>query len=350
MSQDDVIEIIEPQPWDEFVAQHPQGHLLQSYAWGQFRGAFGWKSVRLGLARDGNLRAGAQVLFRSSPLGAIAYIPKGPMAPLDDEKGLAPLISEIEALCRRHRAFFLKVEPNASQGKALPELGFRTSLQCYQPKATLVVDLTPSLDDIAAQQKPKTRYNIGLAARRGVTVRQGGPADLPALYPIMADTARRDGFIIRAPQYYQLALEVMGDRLRLFLAEYQGQLLAGIFVSCFGPEAIYLYGASSNQQRSLMPNHLLQWEAMKWAKEQGCARYDLWGIPEAATLDEGEEAAPGDDPGKNLWGVYRFKAGFGARPVRFAGSFDYVFSPGRYFLWQRLLPLYLRWRGGGVAD
>lgn len=350
MPDGNIIEAADPESWDQFVAHHPQGHLLQSYRWGQFRSALGWKAIRLGLTRGETIQAGAQVLFRPSPLGTIAYIPKGPVANLEDAGEFSLLFTEIKALCRRHRAFLLKVEPNTSPAPVLSELGFRPSAQCYQPKATLVVDLAPDLKEIAARQKPKTRYNIGLAARRGVVVRQGVAGDLPALYPIMMETARRDGFIIRTQEYYRVALEVLGDSLRLFLAEYQGQLLGGIFVARFGPEAIYLYGASSNQHRNLMPNHLLQWEAMKWAKEHGCTRYDLWGVPEAAALREGEEPAPGDDPGESLWGVYRFKAGFGAQPHHFAGSYDYVFSPGRYFLWQRLLPLYLRWRGVAAGD
>jgi len=180
--------------------------------------------------------------------------------------------------------------------------------------------------------KQKTRYNVRLAARRGVTVRAGGEADLPAFYRLMTETAERDEFGIHTRAYYEAAHHLfVPDHGRLLLAEYEGQLLAALVVFAFGGGAVYMYGASSDEQRNLMPTYLLQWEAMRWARERGCHTYDLWGVP-----DEDEPTLEATFTGRSdgLWGVYRFKRGFGGRLVRTAGAWDLVYAPLRYRLYE----------------
>jgi len=353
--------------WDDFVAAAPAGHILQSWAWGEFKARFGWQPLRLVAEQAGEVVAGAQVLFRQLPVFSLAYVPRGPM--MAPSAAAAPaLFAALHQEARRRRAIFLKIEPNLPEDEAvfLTGLGFCPSAQRVQPRTTIVVDLTPDLATIAARQKPKWRYNIGLAARRGVTVRQGSAADLPVFYALLQETGQRDRFAIHSLAYYQEFFRHLGDQARLFLAEYQGNILAGIVITVFGRQAIYMYGASSSEQRHLMPNHLLQWEAMKWAKMQGCTTYDLWGIPDEVTSDEGRgmrdevrgtryegrETGSGAktaeretwnlERGTDLWGVYRFKQGFGGQVTRYAGAFDYVYSPVLYKLWTQLLPRYRR--------
>jgi lipid II:glycine glycyltransferase (peptidoglycan interpeptide bridge formation enzyme) len=280
-------------------------------------------------------------------------VPRGPI--VAPTAAAAPvLFAALHREARRRRAIFLKIEPNLLEDAttALTDLGFRPSDQRVQPRTTIVVDLTPDLATIAARQKPKWRYNIGLAARRGVTVRQGSAADLAIFYELLRQTGQRDRFAIHSLAYYQEFFRHLGDQARLFLAEYQGNILAGIVITVFGDQAIYMYGASSSEQRNLMPNHLLQWEAMKWAQAQGCATYDLWGVPDEvpsevpssrfqvpSTASE-ERETWNVERGTDLWGVYRFKQGFGGQVRRYAGAFDYVYSPVLYRLWAQLLPRY----------
>jgi lipid II:glycine glycyltransferase (peptidoglycan interpeptide bridge formation enzyme) len=279
---------------------------LQSWAWGEFKARFGWQAVRLVAEQAGEIVAEAQVLFRRLTLCSLAYVPRGPV--VDPAADATPLLcAALHREARRRRAIFLKIEPNLPEDEApsrltsrnggrdgasdattaLTDLGFRPSAQRVQPRTTIVVDLTPDLATIAARQKPKWRYNIGLAARRGVTVRQGSAEDLPAFYALLQETGQRDRFAIHSLAYYQEFFRHLGDQARLFLAEYQGEILAGIVITVFGGQAIYMYGASSSEQRNLMPNHLLQWEAMKWAQAQGCTTYDLWGVPDEVTRGEG---------------------------------------------------------------
>lgn len=340
----------DPQVWDDLAARLPHSHFMQSSCWGRLRERLGWAVERWAILECDVPCAGAQVLFRSTPLGTVAYIPRGPMLNWSEKDQAEALFAALHRQARSRSAIFLKAEP-AAEHAPLASFGFRPSLQAYQPKATIVIDIAPDLDAIAARQKSKTRYNIRLAGRRGVSVRQAKPEELSAFYRLLQETAKRDGFVIRHQSYYRDLLESFGDAARLLLAEYDGQVLAGIIVCAFGAEATYLYGASGSAHRNLMPNHLLQWEAIRWAKERGCTRYDMWGIPEAAVGDAEARSspAPGVDPGRNLWGVHQFKSGFGGTPLLHAGAYDFVYSPWRYLLWERLVPLYLRLRGADLG-
>jgi peptidoglycan pentaglycine glycine transferase (the first glycine) len=323
--------------WDALVAAAPGGHILQSWAWGELKAGFGWRAGRVAVGS-----ACAQVLYRPLPagLGSLAYVPRGPLVDFGDEAACRALLDAIRSQARAQRAFCLKIEPGGEDDPALAgqlrALGFRPSLQAIQPRRTLLVDLDAEPEELLARMKQKTRYNVRLAARRGVTVRPGGEVDLPAFYRLMEVTARRDGFGIHSRAYYEAThrLFMPEGRGRLLLAETGGQLLAGLIVLGFGRSACYLVGASSDERRNLMPTYLLQWEAMLWAREQGYPAYDLWGVPdeEEGTLEAGFKSRS-----DGLWGVYRFKRGFGGRLVRTAGAWDLVYSPLRYRLYAAIV-------------
>lgn len=331
--------------WNSFVVTSPRGHILQSSQWGQLKERFGWQVARVAVEDQGQWLAGAQVLFRPLPFGlkTIAYVPKGPI--WANEEVVETLLEALHQLCRQRRAIFLKIEPDLAEDHTLAqrftELGFRASPQTIQPRCTILLDLTPDYEDILARMKSKTRYNIGLAARKGVTVREGTVEDLPGFYRLMQLTGERDRFGIHSESYYQAAhqLFVPQSLAKLFLATFEDQVLAGIMAFAFGPRAWYMYGASSDEHRDLMPNHLLQWEAIKWARERGCLTYDWWGIP-----DEKEETLEREflKRSNGLWGVYRFKRGFGGQIVHYLGAYDYVYSPLLYRLYSRLVT----WRPG----
>jgi len=340
------LEILEQPVWDDLVAAAPEGHVLQSWAWGELKSRFGWRAQRL--AVDGAL---AQVLFRSLPggIGSIAYVPKGPLADYDAAGSLSGLLDALQPLARKQRAICLKIEPNLEDDPLLAgrlrALRFRPGPQVIQPRRTILLDLTADPEELLQRMKQKTRYNIRLAARKGVTIRAGDEADLAPFYALMETTAQRDRFGIHTRAYYEAAhhLFVPADQGRLLLAEYEGQLLAGLVVLGTGGDkrtgtACYMYGASSDEYRNLMPTYLLQWEAMLWAREQGYRTYDLWGVP-----DEDEETLERDFAQRSdgLWGVYRFKRGFGGRLVRTAGAWDLVYAPLRY----RLYSMAVSWLG-----
>jgi len=328
--------------WDARVTAAPGGHILQSWAWGELKGRFGWRAERLGLNS-----ASAQVLYRTLPggLGSIAYVPKGPLLDWGDGQALRDLTAAIRPQARRRRAICLKIEPDLlddpGRAETLRAAGFHPSPQPIQPRRTIVVDLDAEPEAILARMKQKTRYNIRLAGRKGVTVRPGDEGDLPAFYKLMEDTSRRDRFAVHSQAYYATVhrLFVPAGLGRLLLAEHEGRLLAGLVVVALRDTACYLYGASADEGRDLMPSYLLQWEAMVWAKGRGCRFYDLWGVPDE---DESALEAGFAQRSDGLWGVYRFKRGFGGRLVRTVGAWDLVYAPVRYWLYSTALGLQAR--------
>jgi len=316
--------------WTQFIARYPQAHLLQQAEWGALKADFGWKPVYVAAGE-----AGAQILFRSLPMGfSIAYIPKGPLG-----SDLEPLWPLIDAVCREKRAVFVKVEPDAWEDEfagtdQLQQAGFRPSPHALQPRRTIVLDLHGDEEEILSRMKQKTRYNIRLAARKEVAVEASD--DLETFARLIEVTGERDAFGVHTPDYYRRAYELFhpSGTCQLFLASYQGQPLAGLMVFAVGDRAWYLYGASNNQQRNRMPTYLIQWEAIRWAKEKGCASYDLWGVPDYPEDGLEENFSNRSD---GLWGVYRFKRGFGGELLRACSAWDKVYHRAAYLGYQMLV-------------
>jgi peptidoglycan pentaglycine glycine transferase (the first glycine) len=338
---------IAPQEWDRFVEAHPNGHILQTSGWGLLKGGFGWEPRRVAVRAEGQIMAGAQVLFRRLPGGwKLAYVPKGPVVDLARPDLVRILLDGVHEVCRAERAFALKIEPDLPASAALSQrmatLGFVPSVHSIQPRRTILVDLEKGEDEILMRMKSKTRYNIRLAGRKGVQVYPGGQQEVETLNRLMAVTGERNEFGVHSAAYYARAYESLGpgDRARLWLADYQDQPLAAVFACACGHKSWYMYGASSNQHRELMAPYAVQWAAMQWAKRRGCSTYDLWGIPdyEEPTL-EAQFAERSD----GLWGVYRHKRGYGGEIVRYAGAFDYVYLRSLYGLYQLLYRMRARW-------
>ena len=341
---------ISPADWDRFVASYPAPHLLQTAPWGALKSQFGWADERVGLAHEGELVAGAQLLYRRLPggWGCLAYVPKGPLVDWAAGEQLAALLASLDRAARSRGAVALTIEPDLpdepSHREQLRALGFRPSpFSSVQPRRTLIVDISPDEDAVLAAMKPKTRYNVRLAGRRGVTVREATKADLPTFHALTAATAARDRFGVHSPAYYEAAyrLFVPQGRARLLLAEVEGEPVAAVMVFALPPRSWYFYGASGNEHRAKMPTYLLQWEAMRWAKSLGCTTYDLWGVPdEDAEKLEAEFAERRDE----LWSVYRFKRGFGGQLVRSVGAWDRVYAPLRYRLLDTGYSILDAWR------
>ena len=198
-----------------------------------------------------------------------------------------------------------------------------------------MVDISGDEASILAAMKQKTRYNIRLAKKKGVTVRPGTETDITLFYNLSRLTSNRDGFGIHSLEYYQTAYQLFApDRCALFFAEFNHKPLAALMVFKQNQQAYYFYGASSNAHRNLMPAYLLQWEAICWAKKQGCTTYDLWGIPNTNIETLETEFNHRHD---GLWGVYRFKRGFGGQVIKSIGAYDYVYNSLLYklYTWHR---------------
>lgn len=310
--------------WNEFQMEFENPHILQTRYWGELKANFGWDNVRVG-----SKEAGAQILFRKLPLNhSLAYIPKGPIG--DNWKEILP---EIEEICRKRKAVFLKIEMDLWDEEAddLSDLGFIRANHEIQPRRTIVINISGTEEEILAQMKQKTRYNIRLAGKKGVIVYRS--KDISEFSDLMDVTGQRDQFGVHTSEYYQKAYDLFNpDGLcELFIAKFEGRPIAGLIAFVSGKRAWYFYGASSNEHRNLMPTYLVQWEAIRWAKSKGCLEYDLWGVPDMNQKELEENFMNRND---GLWGVYRFKRGFGGDVRRTAPSWDKVFKPLLYKLYK----------------
>lgn len=341
--------------WNDALRPLPQAHILQTWEWGEFkRATTGWQPLRLAFQRGGDTVALASVGVRRAGPFAALYAPKGPVfASSDpDPATAAAVLAHLERLARRRGAVWLKADPDIAAATGVPgapddaphppgqrfmELlqarGWRFSADQVQFRSTIVLDLAPDEDALLAQMSQNTRRKIRTAEKKGVTVRAGSPADLDTLYALYAATAQRDRFIIRPLDYYRRAWQSFMEAglAHALIAEVEGAPVAHVILFRFGRTCWYFYGASANEHRERMPNYLLQWEALRWARAQGCARYDLWGAPDV--FDD-------SDP---LWGVYEFKRGFRGTVTRHVGAWDYAPYPPLYRAYTQAWPRALAW-------
>lgn len=341
--------------WNALISTLPYTHILQTWEWGQVKSAYGWKPMyQVWRDSDGKPVAAALTLERTiNIMGSILplrviYVPKGPLLTNWEEAGLCQqVLADMIDLARRRKAIFIKVDPDIPLGYGIPgstedrashlgrsllnklkSTGWKFSTDQIQFRNTVIIGLEPSEDDLLASMKQKTRYNIRLAMRKGVQVRTAVRDDLEMLYHMYAETAVRDGFIIRERDYYLKlwAAFLEAGLATPLIAEVEGEEVAALLVFRFGAKAWYLFGMSREKHREKMPNYLLQWEAIKRMKAVRCREYDLWGAPDSFTEQD------------NLWGVYRFKEGLGGEVVRNLGAWDYPVRPQLYSLYVKILP------------
>jgi lipid II:glycine glycyltransferase (peptidoglycan interpeptide bridge formation enzyme) len=324
------------------------GLFLQSAMWGEFKSRFGWTSNAFLINLDGYEKLPLLTLSRRLAPGFLfTYVPWGPCLPADFPssgrvQALAELAVKLKPFLARNTVFIRFDTPwhaehtDYVEGGGLHDeaalltcAGFKRAAANVQPPDTVLINLSPPCEEILAAMKPKWRYNISLAEKKGVRVDTGGAQEMETFYSLLKETAIRDGIAIHSIDYYRTLFEICanrnengGDLLRLYTANHEGDTLAAIVVLFHGKTATYLYVASSNIKRNLMPPYALQWRAMQDAKEAGCLYYDLFGIP------------PDDNPNHPMAGLYRFKTGFGGSIIHRSGSWDYPYKPVIYNLFN----------------
>ena len=327
------ITVIHPDParWDAFVDQHPEGHLLQQSRWAAVKQTTGWGCLRIGICDAGELLAGAQILIKKRYGLAAWYMPRGPVFG-DDQLLNQALLAALRSQARQQRAVFIRMEPNMLVGSArerivtrvLGEAGMQTS-ESTQPQNSVQLNLEPSMDAVLAAMTKGHRADIKKAQKLGVTIRVGTTdADLDVFVALMAETGARAGFAVHSKAYYAEVWERFRQKQRvlLLIAAYQGAPVAAAMMVASSQTACYLYGGSNAEAFQCAANHLIQWHAIQWAKEQGCATYDLWGIPQRTDVADGPLDAPAE-----MTGLIRFKKGFGGHEVSFYPAYTDVLMP-----------------------
>ena len=313
--------------WNAAV-EAANGHLLQSWEWGSFKTDFGWDAERIEVEANGS-RILAQVLYRGRAGISMGYIPRGPVIHGDVEAAWPAFLARLDAVARRRRAVVTMIEPDRALGLTgtFRQAGLVAGPKHVQPGRTVLVPLHESAEAQLKQMHQKTRYNVRLADKRGVAIERAAvtPEAMDRFYALMEDTASRNEFSVHSRAYYDGFLQTFGDRACLLFAHYEGQDAATIIAARFGAQAIYMYGASSTVHRAHGAAFRLQFEAMRWAQENGCTVYDLWGIPEqdpeSMESEEGEGKAAGTK-GDDWRGLYRFKTGFGGDIVSYPPTLE----------------------------
>lgn len=345
--------------WNDLISNLPAAHILQTRQWANIKLHHGWSPLpQIWRDENGSVKAAAMVLERSLKVGGfsdvvrVMYVPRGPLLDWSDEYWVKRVIFELEKLAQRRRAIFIKIDPEVVIGRGIPQTEeaveegvgnnvvdwlrqckWRFSHEQIQFRNTVWLDLSGVEEEWLARMKQKSRYNLRLAQRKGVSVRLGGAQDLPLLYRMYAETSLRDGFAIRNEAYYLTVWREFldADMAEVLLAEVEGEVVAGLVLFFFAGRAWYLYGMSRNIHRDKMPNYPLQWEAMRRAKARGCQVYDLWGAPDEFNDQD------------RMWGVFRFKQGLGGEVIRTIGAWDYPARPLMYALYLQVLPRLLSW-------
>ncbi len=314
--------------FEEFASRHKNGNFTQSLGWMKLKSGWGHEIV---VSRDENgaIVGGMLILINKLPLfgNALLYAPHGPVCDYHDTAVLQDLLDGAKALKKKHRAFAFKVDPCVLETDKevidnFLSLGFkyepgRPDFETIQTRYNYgLCDIEGKTEDeVIMSFTQKTRYNIRLAAKKGVVCKVCDKSDMPEFFRLMKITAERDNFVHRPIKYYENMLDCFGDNMRLYLCYYNDTAISGALCAQYAGKTWYVFGASDNKYRNVMANHLMQWEMIKWALESNCFIYDFLGIPVNA-----DENSP-------MIGVYRFKKGFNGSILGYAGEFDYILSP-----------------------
>jgi len=332
--------------WDAFLAHTPGGHHTQSSLWAQAKTLLGWRVARVVASRAGQIVAGAQLLLRPLPLfGAIGYVPRGPVLALDDARLAELVLGTVDRIARMHRVQYLVVQPAAGGepvAQRLQAAGFQASSLEVTPTATVLIDLATPPDDLLAEMHGKTRYNIRLGQRKGMTVREGAERDLHTFYQLLLATGQRQQFTTYSEDYFMQMWRLLSPRghMQLFLAEYAGEAVAGLLAIAFGNTVTYWRGGWSGQHGKLHPNEVMHWVAMTWAQSQGYRYYDLEGIdPQLAEAIVDGRCSPDALPRS----LTSFKVGFGGQVELLPKCYEYVYNPLLRWSYARLFPKIAHW-------
>lgn len=316
------------QEYEAFNNGHRQGSFMQSLRWTRVKDGWGSSLV---LSRDGEgaIRGSMLLLIKKVPVfgWTLLYAPRGPVCDPCDRETLADLMTGVDQLAKTHKAYLFRMDPYvlASDETYIGmarEMGFAFTpglgdFKTIQTRNNYMLNIEgKTADEVLAGFHQKWRYNIRVAVKHGVECRVCDKSQIDAFYALMQTTGSRDGFAIRPKEYFVKMLDALEEYCRLYLCFYEGRAISGAIATQCAGKTCYVYGASDNECRNVMPNHLMQWTMMQWAIENGCFVYDFQGIPGYTNEN---------DPN---YGIYKFKKGFNGEVVEFAGEFDRVYSPG----------------------
>ncbi len=330
----------EIEEYNNFIKNHEKASFLQTFEWANVKNAWDHEVV---ISRDneGKINGSISILIRKIPIfkNTLMYAPRGPICDEDDKETFNKLMDGIDYLAKKYKAFMFKFDAdvefsheefkNMLKTRKVKILGkVKDATQLMQPRYVCRTNIKGKTEEeVFASFHSKTRYNIRLATKKGVTIREGKREDLKDFKEIMEVTGERDGFFIRSLEYFEQIYDNLApNNLKILYADYEGKPIAAVMNVIFGNKVWFLYGGSLNEYRNVMPAYLIQWEMIKWAIENKCDIYDFRGI---SAIDE-------EHKNEGLW---RFKKGFNAELIRLLEGYK-VYNHFIYFLFEKFGTFY----------
>lgn len=336
------MEILKPEQYGEleqFVLKHPNGQFTQSVNWQRVKNNWGYEAV-VSRGANGQINGAVSLLVQKIPMlkTSFIYAPRGPVCDLHDKAVLMDLKSGIDVLARRYNAHAFKMDPDVLMSdktfiSIAREMGFTQSFgpdgfEGIQARFNYRLYINGRTEDeLFANLTQGTRRKVRIAMKNGVSVRPVGAEHLDDFARIMSVTGVRDGFNTRPPEYFGRFLEALGEHVRLYMGFYQDVPVCGAITTNYAGKTCYVYGASDNIHRDVMPNYLMQWEMIRWAVQTGCTVYDFQGI------------SGNTEKGSHMYGLYQFKSGFNGQIDELAGEFDFVYKPVKAKLVDKAMDL-----------
>lgn len=328
-----LIQVRDKQVWDRFIQADAWNAFPQAWSWGEFQTSQGKSVVRLALVDErGHWLVAGQGIWYPKRYGTGYWLfPRGPVFAahiLEPREVFCTFLEELAKEKLPHKGLFMRVEPplTLDEGRGMMPLRMQRT-HALEPASTIVVDLAKTEEALLANLHPKTRYNIRVAERHGVTVRAGSSEkDIKLFLDLTAETAERDKFVSHDDHYLRATCEALMESgfVRLRFAEWQGKCLGANLEIAFGDTVTYLHGSSSSQDRQVMAPYILHWEAMRTAKREGAAFYDLYGAN--PRLQSSVYYKPSWE------GITRFKRGWGGADVDLMGTWDLPLNKALYYL------------------
>lgn len=322
-----VKEVDDKKIWEKFVQNFAGANFLQSWNWGEFHQVLGHQISRVGFFQAEKLVGVMQAIVEKGKRATYLTVPGGPLINWEEDEVKGVFLEAIKRMAGEYKCSFVRVRPqmknNETNNKMFIKFGFVMAPMHLHAQLTLKLDLSKTDEQLMAEMRKATRYEIRQAIKMGIIIEEStDPEDMNAFYDLQVSTSARQAFVPFSKKYLkeQFKAFVNDDQVVLFTAKYEGKILAQAMVIFYGQEADYHYGASSEEGRKYPGAYLIQWQAMKEARKRGLKYYDLWGI------------APGDKPKHRFYGVSLFKRGFGGEEMEYLHARDLVISRPRYLI------------------
>lgn len=327
-------EIVDKQIWEDFLKRHSEANFLQSWYWGEFHKNLGNKIIRVGFYKGKSLIGVMLSIVENAKRGRYLTVPAGPIIDWSDKELVRLFVEEIKRISKENKCVFVRVRPqlisNEISQKIFKSNGFITAPLHLHAELTSQLDLpagrqgiTKSEDELLAAMRKSTRYEVKKALNLGIRVLGSKSSkEIKKFYQLQLNTAKRQGFVPFSYKYLFEQFEVFAseDKAILYSAYYETKLLAQAFVIFYGQEAVYHYGASTDEGRKYPGAYLIQWEAIKEAQRRGLRHYNFWGV------------APEEAKNHRFYGLSVFKRGFGGKDVEYLHAQDLVINKPRYFI------------------